>query len=66
MVVAYGVWLAHKAADVMSEVRVLADRAGQLAELAGQIEVPELGGAEPRQIGSQAAARSDGDVARAT
>ncbi|MFP5283519.1 MAG: hypothetical protein ACLGIF_08730 [Actinomycetes bacterium] len=66
MVVAYGVWLAHKAADVMSEVRVLADRAGQLAELAGQIEVPEFGGAEPAQIASTAAARSGGDVARAT
>ena len=33
MLIAYAVWLAHKAADVMSEVGVLADRAGQLADL---------------------------------
>ena len=35
------VWLAHKAADVMSEVVVLGDRAGQLMELLSQIQVPE-------------------------
>lgn len=43
MLVAYGVWLAHKAADVMSEVGVLTDRAGQLADLLGQIQSPDPG-----------------------
>jgi hypothetical protein len=41
MVISYGIWLAHKASDVMSEVGVLGDRAGQLMELLSQIEVPE-------------------------
>ena len=45
MLIAYAVWLAHKAADVMSEVRVLAERADQLAGLLGQIQVPELSSA---------------------
>ena len=41
MLISYGVWLAHKAADVMGEVGVLADRAGQLADLLAQIEIAE-------------------------
>jgi hypothetical protein len=41
MLIAYAVWLAHKTADVLSEVRVLGDRTGQLFDLLGQIEVPE-------------------------
>lgn len=41
MVSCYAVWLAHKTSDVLSELAVLADRAGQLAELAGEIGVPE-------------------------
>ncbi len=41
MVVSYVIWLAHKASDVMSEVGVLGDRAGQLMELLSQIQVPE-------------------------
>ena len=41
MVVSYVIWLAHKASDVMSEVGVLGDRAGQLMELVSQIDVPE-------------------------
>ena len=41
MVISYVIWLAHKASDVMSEVGVLGDRAGQLMELLSQIEVPE-------------------------
>jgi hypothetical protein len=41
MVSCYAVWLAHKTSDVLSELTVLADRAGQLAELAGEIGVPE-------------------------
>ena len=47
MLISYGVWLAHKAADVMSEIEVLADRAEQLAVLLGQISVapdPALAG----------------------
>ena len=43
MVVSYGIWLAHKASDVFSEVVVLGDRAGQLMELLSQIQVPERG-----------------------
>lgn len=39
-VVSYGIWLAHKASDVMSEVAVLSDRTGQLLDLVGQIEAP--------------------------
>ena len=37
MVISYGVWLAHKAADVFSEVQVLAGLGAQLTELAAQI-----------------------------
>ena len=48
MLIAYAVWLAHKASDVMGELSVLADRGDQLAELLGQIQVPELGPAVPR------------------
>ena len=48
MLIAYAVWLAHKASDVMGELSVLADRGDQLAELLGEIRVPELGPAVPR------------------
>ena len=41
MLIGYAVWLAHLTADVLSEVGVLADRAGQLGELLGQIQGPE-------------------------
>lgn len=41
MLICYGVWLAHKASDVMSEMGVLADRADQLFDLLAQIQVPE-------------------------
>jgi hypothetical protein len=41
MVISYVIWLAHKTSDVMSEVGVLGDRAGQLAELLSQIQIPE-------------------------
>ena len=41
MLISYAVWLAHKASDVWSEVDMLADRANELAELVGQIEVPD-------------------------
>jgi len=43
MVVCYGVWLAHKVADLMSEVTVLGERAGQLAELVAEIQPPRAG-----------------------
>ncbi len=43
MLICYAVWLAHKAADVMSEVAVLADRAEQLADLLSQIQGPSSG-----------------------
>ena len=48
MLIAYAVWLAHKASDVLSELAVLAERGDQLAGLLGQISVPELGPALPR------------------
>ena len=40
VLISYAVWLAHKAADVMSEVAVLADRTDQLADLLAQIQPP--------------------------
>ncbi|MCW2803666.1 MAG: hypothetical protein QOF52_1516 [Propionibacteriaceae bacterium] len=42
MVISYGVWLAHKASDVASEVVVLGRQAEQLAELVAQIDVPQM------------------------
>ena len=51
MLIAYAVWLAHKASDVLSEVKVLADRGDQLAGLLGQIQVPELSSAGPPMHG---------------
>jgi hypothetical protein len=48
MLIAYAVWLAHKASDVMSEIRVLAERGDQLAGLVAQIQVPELSPAGPQ------------------
>jgi len=35
MVVCYAVWLVHKTADLLSEVQVLGDQAGELADLLG-------------------------------
>jgi hypothetical protein len=40
VLICYAVWLAHKTADVMSELRVLADRSGRILDLLGQIEMP--------------------------
>ena len=48
VLISYGVWLAHKAADVMSEVAVLADRADQLAALLSQIQSPPSGAVSDR------------------
>ena len=39
--VAYAVWLAHKASDLFAEMRVLGKRLGDIAELLGSIEVPD-------------------------
>jgi len=41
MLIAYAIWLAHKAADVFAEVKVLGNRADQFLQLTAQIEVPE-------------------------
>ncbi|GAB3760161.1 hypothetical protein [Microlunatus parietis] len=41
MLVCFGVWLAHKASDLFAELRVLAQRAGQGAELLSRIEIPD-------------------------
>ncbi|HET9872559.1 MAG TPA: hypothetical protein VFP89_08200 [Propionibacteriaceae bacterium] len=45
VVVGYGYWLAHKAADLASEVGVLGQRADELLDLLGQIKLwePALG-----------------------
>jgi hypothetical protein len=57
MLICYAVWLAHKTADVMSELAVLADRTQKMADLLAQIEVPPLGsttgGGDPRIVGSR-------------
>jgi outer membrane murein-binding lipoprotein Lpp len=45
----YAVWLAHKAADLWSEVRVLSERVAQLGELVSRVgEAPD-----PRAQGSR-------------
>lgn len=41
MLVAYAVWLAHKASDVFAELRVLGARSGQIAEVVSQIKMPD-------------------------
>jgi hypothetical protein len=38
MLVSYAVWLAHKAADLFSELEMLGTRAEELAELLSQLE----------------------------
>ena len=43
VLVGYAVWLAHKTADLLSELGVLADQAGQLGRLLGEIQVPAAG-----------------------
>ncbi len=43
VIVSYGVWLAHRVADVASELAVLGAQAGQLGELLAQVEVPPAG-----------------------
>jgi hypothetical protein len=41
MLISYAVWLAHKTSDLFSELDMIAVRAGELADLLGQISVPE-------------------------
>ena len=41
MVICYAVWLAHKTADVMSELAVLGERTGRIADLLSQIQLPD-------------------------
>jgi hypothetical protein len=41
MLISYAVWLAHKASDLFSELDMLAVRAGEFADLVGQVQVPE-------------------------
>lgn len=38
MVVSYAVWLWHKASDLFSELEMLGERFGELAELLNQIQ----------------------------
>ncbi len=40
MLISYAVWLAHKAADLFSELEMLGTRAEELAELVGGIGLP--------------------------
>ena len=44
MLVCYAVWLAHKTADVWSELTVLGDRTAKMADLLSQIEIPTPAG----------------------
>ena len=46
MLVAYGVWLAHKTADVMSELDVLASRVAELGDLMAQVGMAPAAGHE--------------------
>ena len=66
VVASYGVWLAHKASDVMSEVQVVAANGERLAELVSQLRVPAglLGEPPPGDVvaGSASADRADLDV----
>ena len=40
MVIGYAIWLAHKAADLFSELEMLGTRAKELAALLERIELP--------------------------
>ncbi|CAA9314418.1 MAG: hypothetical protein AVDCRST_MAG48-2270 [uncultured Friedmanniella sp.] len=43
VLVGYAVWLAHKTAEVLSEVGVLADQAARLGDLLAQVGAAEPG-----------------------
>lgn len=53
MVICYGVWLAHKAADVMGELAVLGQRGAELGGLLGQIQVSGPSRPTPGDFGSE-------------
>ena len=57
VLVGYAVWLAHKTADVLSELGQLADRAAELGELLAQIHAAEPGRASAGPDGWTVAAR---------
>jgi hypothetical protein len=52
MLVSYGVWLAHKAADVMSEVRMVGERVAELADLLAQVQIPAVAVADESRTSS--------------
>ena len=59
-VVCFGVWLAHKASDVFSEVTKLGDQAVQLTELVAKIQPPEASvGARVGESGPDTASATD-------
>jgi hypothetical protein len=49
MLVCYVVWLAHKAADLFSEIEMLGTRANELAALVDSIELPSSSGTGPSE-----------------
>ena len=57
MLISYAVWLAHKVADVFSEVQVLAGLGAQLAELASQI-----GTSDATSFGGSPSAGAEGPI----
>jgi CHASE3 domain sensor protein len=60
VLVGYAIWLAHKAADVLSEVAQLADLGAQLADLLAQVGPPEttLGGSSTERAVGRASGRT--------
>jgi hypothetical protein len=46
MLIAYAIWLAHKASDVFAELKVLGRRGGQFADIVSQIKIDQLSGDE--------------------
>ncbi len=46
MVIGYAIWLAHKAADLFSELEMLGTRAQELAALLERIELPAAVGGD--------------------
>lgn len=41
VMICYAVWLAHKASDLFSELRMLGQRAAEAEQLLAQLELPE-------------------------
>ena len=42
VIISYAVWLAHKVADLYSEVRMLGKRAEEVGELLGRLQPPAV------------------------